>query len=54
MANATLTRIEGDLDADFLKDYMGSFNDPQAYAISHIGWGLQQRARWSVLGLYDR
>jgi 2,5-dihydroxypyridine 5,6-dioxygenase len=23
-------------------------------AISHIGWGLQHRARWSVLGLYQR
>ena len=49
-----VTSIDGELDADFLKDYMASFNDPDAYAISHIGWGLQKRARWSVLGLYDR
>ncbi|AJG22761.1 2,5-dihydroxypyridine 5,6-dioxygenase [Cupriavidus basilensis] len=48
------TRIEGGLDAELLNDYMASFNDPQAYAISHIGWGLQPRARWSTLGLYDR
>jgi 2,5-dihydroxypyridine 5,6-dioxygenase len=49
-----VTKIEGGLDADFLKDYMGSFEDPDAYAISHVGWGLQKRARWSVLGMYDR
>src|SRR3546814_16630950 len=33
---------------------MTAFNDPEAYAISHIGWGLQPRARWSTLGLFDR
>ncbi len=47
-------RIEGGVDAALLKDYMATFNDPEAYAISHIGWGLQPRARWSTLGLYDR
>ena len=48
------TKIEGGLDAELLNDYMASFRDPEAYAISHIGWGLQPRARWSTLGLYDR
>ncbi|WP_076998825.1 2,5-dihydroxypyridine 5,6-dioxygenase [Variovorax sp. KK3] len=48
------TKIEGGLDAELLSDYMASFRDPEAYAISHIGWGLQPRARWSTLGLYDR
>ncbi|GBQ35363.1 2,5-dihydroxypyridine 5,6-dioxygenase [Gluconacetobacter azotocaptans] len=49
-----VTEIEGGLDADLLKGYMESFNDPEVYAISHVGWGLQDRAHWSVLGLYDR
>jgi 2,5-dihydroxypyridine 5,6-dioxygenase len=48
------TRIEGGIDAQLLTEYMASFNDPEAYAISHIGWGLQPRAHWSTLGLYDR
>ncbi|WP_043837545.1 2,5-dihydroxypyridine 5,6-dioxygenase [Muricoccus aerilatus] len=52
--NGYVTKVEGGLDADLLQDYMQSFNDPEAYAISHIGWGLQDRARWSVLSLYDR
>jgi len=48
------TKIDGGFDAELLNDYMASFRDPEAYAISHIGWGLQPRARWSTLGLYDR
>lgn len=46
--------IEGGLDADILKEYMESFEDPEAYAVSHLGWGLQKRAKWSMLELYDR
>ena len=46
-----IREIEGDLDADFLREYMRQFNDPEAYAVSHLGWGLQPRARWSQLRL---
>jgi len=46
--------IEGGFEADHLRDYMESFGDPEVYAISHIGWGLQDRAHWSVMGFYDR
>ena len=42
------------MDAELLKDYMETFKDNEAYAVSHVGWGLQDRARWSVMGLYDR
>jgi 2,5-dihydroxypyridine 5,6-dioxygenase len=52
--NGFAVSIEGGLSAELLNDYMSSFNDPEAYALSHIGWGLQPRARWSTLGLYDR
>ncbi|MBO9327686.1 2,5-dihydroxypyridine 5,6-dioxygenase [Achromobacter xylosoxidans] len=48
------TGISGGIDAQLLSEYMGTFQDPEAYAISHIGWGLQPRAHWSTLGLYDR
>jgi 2,5-dihydroxypyridine 5,6-dioxygenase len=33
---------------------MATFNDPDAYAMSHIGWGLQPRAHWSTMAMYDR
>lgn len=49
-----VTAIEGDVEADMLREYIESFEDPEAYAISHVGWGLQKRASWSTLGLYDR
>ncbi len=49
-----VTDIEGGLDAELLSDYMASFKDPEAYAMSHIGWGLQPRAQWSTLAMYDR
>ncbi|MBN9427430.1 MAG: 2,5-dihydroxypyridine 5,6-dioxygenase [Burkholderiales bacterium] len=49
-----VTRIEGGIDAELLREYMASFKDPEAYAISHIGWGLQPRTYWSTLSLYDR
>ena len=46
--------ISGGLDAELLKDYMEAFKDSEAYAVSHVGWGMQERAFWSVMGLYDR
>ena len=52
--NGYATRIDGGVDAELLREYVASFTDPEAYAISHIGWGLQPRAHWTTLGLYDR
>ncbi|EJL92702.1 hypothetical protein PMI16_00854 [Herbaspirillum sp. CF444] len=52
--NGFVTNIEGGVDAELLSEYMASFKDPEAYAMSHIGWGLQPRAHWSTLAMYDR
>lgn len=41
--------IEGGFEAEYLKEYMASYNDPGAYAISHVGYGLQPRAKWTAL-----
>lgn len=42
-----VTAIEGEgMDAALMADYMESYNDPRAYAISHIGWGLLDTAKW--------
>jgi 2,5-dihydroxypyridine 5,6-dioxygenase len=44
--------IEGDGkggDADQLAAFMESFKDPRAYAVSHIGWGMNENARWDYL-----
>lgn len=52
--NGYVVRIEGGLQADLLKEYMASYEDPEAYAVSHIGWGLQPRAHWSMLAHYNK
>lgn len=42
-----VTDIDGDgLDATLMRNYIESFNDPRGYAVSHIGWGLNERANW--------
>ena len=45
-----VTRIEGDhLDAELLRAFMARFNDPRAYAVSHIGWGMDEKAQWDFM-----
>jgi len=41
--------IRGDVDADLIKSYMAAFDDPRGHAMSHIGWGLDERANWHGL-----
>jgi 2,5-dihydroxypyridine 5,6-dioxygenase len=41
--------IRGGFDAELLRDYIAGFDDPKAYGISHIGWGCNEKARWSGL-----
>ena len=44
---AMVTDIAGDgVDAALLRSYIESFQDERAYAVSHIGWGLNERANW--------
>lgn len=47
--------VSGDgLDARQLASYMAAFRDREAYATSHLGWGMNPAARWDYLDLYDR
>ena len=42
-----VTAIEGDgMDAALIRSYIDSFDDERAYAVSHIGWGMNERANW--------
>lgn len=49
IANGRIRAIEGGFEAEYLKEYIAAYNDPDAYGISHIGWGLQPKARWTAL-----
>jgi len=46
--NAYVTEINGGADADELKAFIATYDDPRAYAVSHIGWGLNQHCQWTV------
>jgi len=50
-----VTRIEGQsLDAELMREYFAAWGDREAYAVSHVGWGMNPRARWDALVMYDR
>ena len=44
-------RMKGGKQADELRRWMDSYDDPRAYAVSHIGWGTHTEAQWSVKGI---
>lgn len=50
-----VVRVEGDsVDAELMRGYFAAWNDAAAYAVSHVGWGLNRRARWDALTFYDK
>lgn len=53
--NDFVTAIEGTgLDAELIRSYYASWNNKDAYAISHVGWGMAPAARWDSLVMYDK
>ena len=47
--------VAGDgLDADLFASYLAAWEEPEAYAVSHLGWGMNHACRWDVLPLYDK
>lgn len=45
-----VTRLEGEhTDGELLRTYMEDYGDPRAYAVSHIGWGMDEKAKWDYL-----
>ena len=47
--------ITGDgVDADLFREYLAAWDDPIAYGLSHVGWGMNPRARWESMALYDK
>jgi 2,5-dihydroxypyridine 5,6-dioxygenase len=50
-----IVRIEGQgLDAELMRSYLEAWGDREAYAVSHVGWGMNPRARWDALQLFDK
>jgi 2,5-dihydroxypyridine 5,6-dioxygenase len=50
-----VTGIEGEgADAEMMRGYLAAWGDREAYAVSHVGFGLNRRARYEALAMYDR
>ncbi|MBI5721545.1 MAG: peptidase M29 [Burkholderiales bacterium] len=57
-----VTRIEGaSVDAELMRGYFSAWSDDPAdpaqraaYAVSHVGWGLNRGARWDAMTFYDK
>jgi 2,5-dihydroxypyridine 5,6-dioxygenase len=50
-----VTRIEGEgTDAEMMRGYLAAWGDREAYAVSHVGFGLNRKARYEALAMYDK
>jgi 2,5-dihydroxypyridine 5,6-dioxygenase len=53
--NDHAVHVEGDhVDGEMMRGYFAAWSDPSAYAVSHVGWGLNRRARWDAMNFYDK
>ena len=41
-------------DAELMRGYFAAWGERAAYAVSHVGWGLNRRARWDAMAFYDK
>lgn len=50
-----ITAIEGSgVDAELFRSCLAAFDEPDAYAVSHVGWGMNTSARWEAMALWDK
>jgi 2,5-dihydroxypyridine 5,6-dioxygenase len=50
-----VTRIEGTgADAEMMRTYLAAWGDREAYAVSHVGFGMNPKARYEALAMYDQ
>ena len=50
-----VTEISGEgLDAELMRSYFAAWGDRDAYAVSHLGWGMNPAARWDAMTMYDK
>ena len=53
--NDYVVEIEGSgTDANLMRAYYEAWGDRDAYAVSHVGWGMSIAARWEAMTLYDK
>ena len=55
IADDHVTEVVGDSpDAELMRGSFAAWGDRAASAVSHVGWGLNRRARWDAMSYYDK
>jgi 2,5-dihydroxypyridine 5,6-dioxygenase len=55
IADDHVTAVLGDSpDAELMRGLFEAWGEPAACAVSHVGWGLNARARWDAMAFYDK
>lgn len=50
-----VTKIDGTgVDAELMRRYLSAWGDKEAYAVSHVGYGLNEKARYEALAMYGQ
>jgi 2,5-dihydroxypyridine 5,6-dioxygenase len=55
LADDYVTKIEGEgTGAEMMRGYFAAWGDREAYAVSHVGFGMNPKARYEALAMYDK
>jgi 2,5-dihydroxypyridine 5,6-dioxygenase len=55
IADDHVVDVAGDSpDAEMMRGHFAAWRERAAYAVSHVGWGLNARARWDAMAFYDK
>ena len=55
LADDYVTKIEGEgADAEMMRGYLAAWGEQEAYAVSHVGFGMNPKARYEALAMYDQ
>src|ERR1700694_3237484 len=55
LAQDYVTRIDGEgADAEMMRSYLAAWGERDAYAVSHVGFGMNRNARYEALAMYGR
>jgi 2,5-dihydroxypyridine 5,6-dioxygenase len=50
-----VTHIDGTgADAEMMRSYLAAWGEREAYAVSHVGFGMNPKARYEALAMYDQ
>lgn len=50
----SIVSVSGGFDAWHMRQYLESWNDPAAYAMAHVGWGLDESALWHAMTMMNK